>query len=85
MSRTEFYRDLRRTKELGIALEALEREEAVVNHMAGKGYRVLATSDVATRSLLKMKQNQPAADIVAEITRQRVVIAEVRVAIWMMP
>jgi hypothetical protein len=75
---TDPYRELVRKRELGIAIEALMREEAVVNHFATRGYRVLATSDAETRNLFKMRANQPAADIVAEVARQRLIIAEVK-------
>jgi len=61
-----------------IALEAHLREEAVVNHFATRGYSVLSTSDSATRRLFRMSPAQPAADVVAAITRHRLVIAEVK-------
>lgn len=61
-----------------IALEAHLREEAVVNHLAGLGYNVLSTSDTGTRQLFRMSPALPAADIVAAITRHRLVIAEVK-------
>jgi hypothetical protein len=63
---------------VAIALEASMREEAVVNFFAKKGYAVLSTSDAETRRLFKMSSTAPAADIVVEVTKARLIIAEVK-------
>jgi hypothetical protein len=78
MAQADPHRELVRKRELGIAIEALMREEAVVNHYATLGYRVLSTNDDETRSLFKMSERDPAADVVAEVTKHRLIIAEVK-------
>jgi len=75
---TDPYRELVQRKQLAIKVESLMREETVVNHYAARGYRVLSTDDDETRSVLKMAEAQPAADILAEVTPLRLIIAEVK-------
>ena len=61
-----------------IALEAHLREEAVVNHLAARGYNVISTSDTDTRRAFQMPRAQPAADLAAAVTRHRLILAEVK-------
>jgi len=75
---TDPYRELVQRNQLAIKVESLMREETVVNHFAARGYKVLSTDDDETRRVLKMVKAQPAADILAEVTPQRLIVAEVK-------
>jgi hypothetical protein len=76
--RTEMVDEWMRKRQLEIAVRALMREEAVVNHYAGRGYRVLTTTDRETRSLFGIPDGNPVADIVVELPGNRAIIAEVK-------
>ncbi len=75
---TDPYRELIRRKQFAIKVESLMREEAVVNYFAARGYKVLSTDENQTRNVLKMLGRPPAADVLAEVTSQRLIIAEVK-------
>ena len=62
------HRELVRKKELAIAIEALMREEIVVNLFATRRYKVISVDEIQTRRVLKMPAAQRAADILAEVT-----------------
>ena len=72
------YRTLVQKRELAIAIEALMREEAVVNYYASRGKKVISVDDNQTRAFLKMVGAEPAADILVEIGPGQLVIAEVK-------
>jgi hypothetical protein len=78
MNLTDQYRELVKKREEAIAIEASMREEAVVNHFATRGYKVLSTNDNQTRQVLNMIPGERAADILAEVSPQRLIIAEVK-------
>jgi hypothetical protein len=65
-------------KELDIWIVGEIRRETVIQHLASRGYQILADDDPATRVLFGMPKTAPAADIVAEISPKRIVIAEVK-------
>jgi|SRR5579884_2893247 len=65
-------------KELAIAVEALMREEAVVNHYAARGKKVISADDNQTRAFLGMVRSEPAADVLVEVGPGQLVIAEVK-------
>ena len=72
------HRALVQKRELAIAIEALMREEAVVNYYAARGKKVISVDDNQTRAVLKMGGAEPAADILVELSPGQLVIAEVK-------
>lgn len=72
------HRALVQKKELAIAIEALMREEAVVNHYAARGKKVISVDDNQTRAVLNMVAAEPAADILIELGPGQLLIAEVK-------
>jgi hypothetical protein len=72
------HRALIQKRELAIAIEALMREEAVVNHYAARGKKVISVDDNQTRAVLNMGGAEPAADILVELSPGQLVIAEVK-------
>jgi hypothetical protein len=74
---TDPHRALVQKRELAIAIEVLMREEAVVNHYAARGKKVISVDDNQTRTVLKMVEAEPAADILVEMGPGQLVIAEV--------
>ncbi|MGH9629266.1 MAG: hypothetical protein ACRD7E_13175, partial [Bryobacteraceae bacterium] len=72
------HRALVQKKELAIAIEALMREEAVVNYYAARGKKVISLDDNQTRSVLHMSAAEPAADILVELGPNQLIIAEVK-------
>lgn len=75
---TDPHRALVQQRELAVAVEALMREEAVVNHYAGRGKNVISVDDNQTRAVLHMVRAEPAADIFVEPGPGQLVIAEVK-------
>jgi hypothetical protein len=53
------------------------RRETVVQYFASRGYKILADDDPATRELFDLRTG-PIADIVAEVSPNRIIIAEVK-------
>lgn len=72
------HRALVQKRELAIAIEALMREEAVVNYYAARGKKVISVDDNQTRAVLNMGGAEPAADILVELSPGQLVIAEVK-------
>lgn len=72
------HREAIQARETAIALEALMREEAVVNYYAARGKKVLSTTDQETRTVLHMGVREPAADVLVELGPQQLIIAEVK-------
>ena len=72
------HRALVQKRELAVAIEALMREEAVVNYYAARGKNVISVDDKQTRAVLKMGGAEPAADILIELSPGQLVIAEVK-------
>lgn len=72
------YRALIRRRETAIAVEALMREEAVVNYYAARGKKVISADDRQTRAVLNMAATEPAADVLVEFGPTQLVIAEVK-------
>jgi len=72
------HRALVQKKELAIAIEAVIREEAVVNYYAARGKKVISTDENQTRSILKMASAERAADILIEMGPRQLTIAEVK-------
>lgn len=54
------------------------REEAVVNHYAARGKKVISVDDKQTRAVLNMTAGEPAADVLVELGPAQLVIAEVK-------
>jgi len=63
---------------LAIEVQALMREEAVVNFYAARGKKVICTDDKQTRALLKMGATEKVADVLIEMAPGQLVIAEVK-------
>jgi hypothetical protein len=75
---TDPHRALVQKRELAIAIEALMREEAVVNYYAARGKKVISVDDNQTRAVLNMVRTEPAADILVELGPLQLVVAEVK-------
>jgi hypothetical protein len=65
------------SREIDIWIVGEVRRETVIQYLASRGYRVIAQDDPETRRLFEIPEG-PAADIVAEISEKRVLIAEVK-------
>ena len=74
---TDPHRALVQKRELAIAIEALMREEVVVNLYASRGKRVIASDDNQTRIVLRMAAAEPA-DVLVGMGPRQLVIAEVK-------
>jgi len=72
------HRALVQKRELAIAIEGLMREEAVVNHYAARGKKVISVDDKQTRAVLGMVGAEPAADVLVEFAPGQLVVAEVK-------
>jgi hypothetical protein len=75
---TDPHRALVQKRELAIAVEALMREEAVVNYYAARGKKVISVDDAQTRAVLGMVPSEAAADVLVEFGPGQLVIAEVK-------
>lgn len=75
---TDPHRALVQKRELAIAVEALMREEAVVNHYAERVKNVIRVDNNQARAVLNMVRAEPAADILVEPGPGQLVIAEVK-------
>ena len=75
---TDPHRALVQKRELAIAIEALMREEAVVNYYSARGKKVISVDDNQTRAVLNMGGAEPAADILVELGPKQLVVAEVK-------
>ena len=64
--------------QLATAIQALMREEAVVNYYAARGKKVISTDDNQTRTLLKISAAEKAADVLIEMAPGQLVITEVK-------
>lgn len=72
------HREAMKRHQLALAVEALMREEAVVNYYATRGKKVICADDKQTRALLKMTASEKVADVLIEMSPGHLVIAEVK-------
>ena len=75
---TDRHREAVQKREVAIAIEALMREESVANYFASRFYKILSSEDRQTRTFLGMSASEPAADLLAEVSPYRLIIAEVK-------
>jgi hypothetical protein len=64
-------------QQIRIAVEALLREDIVVDLYERRGYRIVSRSEEATRELFKMPE-EPTADVIVEVSARHAIIAEVK-------
>jgi hypothetical protein len=77
------YRELKALQDLRIAVHALLREDAVVQHYesqlhGNRPYQVICRTDNETRSVFRIPASEAAADVVVEVSPQRAIVAEVK-------
>ena len=64
-------------QQVRIAVEALLREDIVVDLYERRGYRIVSRSEDATRELFHMSE-EPTADVIVEVASRRAIFAEVK-------
>lgn len=72
------YQRLKQGFDDDVAFAGLLREEIVVNHFKGRGYRVLSETDEQTRAVFSIPRGCRAADIVVQVLPHRAIVAEVK-------
>jgi hypothetical protein len=72
------YRSLKQTFDDDVAFQSLLREEKVASYLRSRGYQILSAGDDQTRAAFAIPKGRKAADIVAQVSAHRAIVAEVK-------